>query len=214
MKEFYFKVLTVHFEGISGKRHPANFSYLFENITFSLIRIPRTAEVAGFWPSGEGTLGLKIPTSLPMTATAFSDRADSWRLRGQFPRRVVRVSVHHRPRRGHARALLLPAGVELRQPGRDAPIAPSPDPASARRCRSHESKRYAGRAARSGVTRPLGWVERVARIERSAIRGRPSRKPQRSSFRDSTPGLRVARATLHPGYAFLTTPPALVPGRR
>lgn len=142
-------MLTVHFEEISGKGHRANVSYLSDIIIISWIRIPGTAEVAGFWPSGEGTLGLKIPTSLPMTATAFSDRADSWRLRGQFPRRVVRVSVHHHPRRGHARALLLPAGVELRQPGRDAPIAPSPDLAPTRRYPQARTKRACARRPRS-----------------------------------------------------------------
>ena len=34
----------------------------------------RTPEVAGFWSPGEGTLALKIPTSLPMSATAFFER--------------------------------------------------------------------------------------------------------------------------------------------
>jgi hypothetical protein len=43
-------VLTVHFEGISGKRHRANVSYLSDNVSFSWSPVLRTAEVAGFWP--------------------------------------------------------------------------------------------------------------------------------------------------------------------
>ena len=43
-----------------------------------------------FLATWEGTLGLKIPTSLPMIATAFSDRADSWRRRA--------ISSAHRAR--------------------------------------------------------------------------------------------------------------------
>lgn len=38
-----------HFEGIRGESHPANGSYVFENIIISGMRVSQTAEVAGFW---------------------------------------------------------------------------------------------------------------------------------------------------------------------
>jgi hypothetical protein len=49
LKETYFlKVLTVHFEGISGKRHRTNVSYVSDNVSFSWSPVLGTAEVAGF----------------------------------------------------------------------------------------------------------------------------------------------------------------------
>ena len=51
LNETYFlKVLTVHFEGISGKRHRTNVSYVSDNVSFSWSPVLGTAEVAGFWP--------------------------------------------------------------------------------------------------------------------------------------------------------------------
>jgi hypothetical protein len=44
-----------HFEGIKGEPHPANGSYVFENIIILGMRVSQTAEVAGFW--GEITSG-------------------------------------------------------------------------------------------------------------------------------------------------------------
>jgi hypothetical protein len=43
------KELGHHFEGIRGELHRTEVSYLFENITISLILVRRTAKVAGFW---------------------------------------------------------------------------------------------------------------------------------------------------------------------
>jgi hypothetical protein len=54
------KELRDHFEGIGGESHPANGSYIFENIDISLMLVSQTAKVAGFWGSGEGTSGFAV----------------------------------------------------------------------------------------------------------------------------------------------------------
>jgi hypothetical protein len=41
-----------HFEGNTRESHRIAVSYLFENITVSLMRVRRTAKVAGFWGLG------------------------------------------------------------------------------------------------------------------------------------------------------------------
>jgi hypothetical protein len=43
-----------HFEGIRGESHRINVSYLFENITISLILVRGTAKVASFSGPEEG----------------------------------------------------------------------------------------------------------------------------------------------------------------